>query len=195
MKKLTFKELSEKILEEEKRPLTMEEIWGIAKKKGYDKQVSTQGKTPWRTIGAQIYVDIRDNAESSFVKIDSKPKKFFLKTLVSENELKKIEESEKGKVEEPKKPNYLEKELHPFLTYFTDSYMGVYTKTIRHEKSKKSNKKKYSQWLHPDIVGVYFPTEEWKGEVIDFAKEISSTYITLYSFEIKRELGFHNLRV
>jgi len=178
-------------LEEERLPLTIEEIWKTAKEKGYDKQVSTQGKTPWRTIGGQIYIDIRDNPESLFVKIDSKPRKFFLKTLVPENELEKIEEAEKGKVEGPKKPKYSERELHPLLTYFAYTYLRMYTKTIYHEKS---NKKKYSQWLHPDMVGVYFPIEEWKNEVIDFAKETGSTYITLYSFEIKRELGFHNLR-
>lgn len=34
MKKLTFKELAKKILEEEKRPLTVEEMWEIAQKKG-----------------------------------------------------------------------------------------------------------------------------------------------------------------
>jgi len=191
MNKLTFKELTKKILEEEKRPLTVEEIWESALKKGYDKFCGTQGKTPWRTIGAQIYVDIRDNQDSPFVKIDSKPRKFFLKTLVSNTELKEIEEKERGKVEGPKKLKYSERELHPFLTYFAYAYMSVYTKTIYHEKS---NKKKYSQWLHPDMVGVYFPIEEWKSEVMDFAREIGSPSVILYSFEIKRELGFHNLR-
>ena len=37
MKKLTFKELAQKILEEERRPLTVEEIWKIAVEKEYDK--------------------------------------------------------------------------------------------------------------------------------------------------------------
>jgi len=104
--RITFKELSKKVLEEEKKPLTVEEIWKIAIEKGYDKHCITQGKTPWKTIGAQVYVDIRDNSESPFVKIDSKPRKFFLKTLVSENELKRIEERERGKIEAPKKVKY-----------------------------------------------------------------------------------------
>ncbi len=191
MKKLTFKELAKKVLEEEKRPLTVEEIWEIAVKKGYDKLCGTQGKTPWRTIGALIYVDMRDNPNSPFVKIDSKPRKFFLKDLLSDVELRELEEQERGKIEAPKKFKFSERALHPFLTYFAYTYMNIYTKTIHHEKS---NKRKYSQWLHPDMVGVYFPIEEWKSEVIDFAKEIGSPSIILYSFEIKRELGFHNLR-
>ena len=191
MRRLTLKELARKVLEEEIRPLTVEEIWEIAKRKGYDKLGNFKGKTPWRTIGAQIYVDIRDNPKSSFVKIDSKPRKFFLKTLVSESELRKIKEKERGKIEEPKSVKYSERDIHPFLTYFTYTYMKLYTNTIYHEKSSK---KHYSQWLHPDIVGVYFPIEEWNEEVLDFSKEIGSLSVKLYSFEIKKELGFHNLR-
>ncbi len=74
-KKWTFLELAKKILEEEKKALTPEEIWEMAKIKGYDKYVGTQGKTPWATIGAQIYVNIRDNKNSPFIKIDSRPKR------------------------------------------------------------------------------------------------------------------------
>ena len=70
-------------------------------------------------------------------------------------------------------------------------YMRIYTKTIFHEKTKK---KGYAQWLHPDMVGVYFPIDEWREEVLDFSREFGSPIIKLYSFEIKRELGFHNLR-
>jgi len=187
MKKLTFKELAKKILEEEKKPLTVEEIWGKALEKGYNELVGTTGKTPWRTIGAQIYVDIRDNPNSPFIKIDSKPRKFFLKSLQSNLNEIKIEE----KKSENKFSSFKEKDLHSVLSYFAYAYMNVHTKTIRHQKSKKG---KYSQWLHPDLVGVYFPLEEWKTDVIDFAKEIGSTLITLYSFELKKEISFNNLR-
>lgn len=191
MKKITFLELAEKVLKEENKPMTVEEIWEVAKRKGYDELVGTKGKTPWRSIGAQIYVDIRDNRKSPFVKIESKPRKFYLKNLVSKTELKEIEEKEMGNIEEPAEPKYDERELHPFLAYFAYTYMKSYTKTIHHEKS---NKKKYSQWAHPDLVGVYFPIEEWKSEVMDFAKEIGSPPIILYSFEMKKEIGFHNIR-
>ena len=44
------------------------------------------------------------------------------------------------------------------------------------------------------MVGVYFPIEEWEEEVLDFSKVIGSASIKLYSFEVKKELGFHNLR-
>ena len=191
MKKLTFKELAKKIIREEKHPLTPEKIWEIALKKGYDKLCESQGKTPWRSIGAQIYVDIKDNPDSPFIKIKSKPVKFFLKGIVSDKKLKEIINREEDTIEGQKKLSYHERALHRFLTYFVYTYKSIYTKTIYHEKS---NKKKYAQWLHPDLVGVYFPVDEWENEVIDFAKEIGSPPIILYSFEMKREIGFHNLR-
>ena len=43
---MTFLELAKKILEEEGRPLSAEEIWTLAQSKGYYKQVRNKGKTP-----------------------------------------------------------------------------------------------------------------------------------------------------
>jgi len=191
MRKMTFLELAVKILKEKNEPMTPEEIWKFAQEKGYDKLIATKGRTPWRTIGAQIYVDIRDNKESPFVKIDSKPRKFFLKELASGKDLRNIEKKERRKEEVPTETKYSERDLHPFLTYFAYTYLRIYTKTIAHQKSRK---KSYAQWLHPDLVGVYFPIDDWKDEVIDFAKEVGNKLIKLYSFEMKKELTFSTIR-
>jgi len=43
---MTFLELAERVLREEKRPLTANEIWTLATEKGYDKQLNSEGKTP-----------------------------------------------------------------------------------------------------------------------------------------------------
>jgi hypothetical protein len=77
---MTFFELAERVLGEEKKPLTANEIWQIGKVKGYDKQLNSEGKTPWATLGAQIYVSARDNPKSPFAQTDSRPKKFYLKS-------------------------------------------------------------------------------------------------------------------
>lgn len=191
MKKMTFLELAEKILKEKNEPMTPEEIWKFAQEKGYDKLIATKGKTPWRTIGAQIYVDIRDNKESPFKKIDSKPRKFFLKELANGGEFIDIEDNEGIMEEALTEIKYSERDLHPFLTYFAYTYLRAYTKTIAHQKSRK---KSYAQWLHPDMVGVYFPFDDWKEEVVKFAKAIGNNIIKLYSFEIKKELTFSNIR-
>ena len=191
MKKLTFKELAYKIMEEVKRPLTVEEIWTYAQQKHYDNKINSRGKTPPRTIGAQLYVDIRDNPNSPFIKTGTRPVRFFLKHLWDTTKSQEIANVEKTFLKKIKKYNFHERDLHSFLTYFANTYMNIYTKTIFHEKSRK---KSYNQWLHPDLVGVYFPIGDWNEEVLDFSKQIGMPPINLYSFELKIELSFNNLR-
>jgi len=41
---MTFLELAERVLREEKRPLTANEIWTLATEKGYEKQLNSEGK-------------------------------------------------------------------------------------------------------------------------------------------------------
>jgi len=190
-KKLTFKELARKILEEERRPLTASEIWEIAVKKGYDKLCSNKGKTPDATLSAQLYVDTK-KPDSIFERIGQRPARFFLKgkpSIVKEE----IKTSQNRNLEEKpnRKRDFKEKDLHALLTYFVRENFNIYTKTIHHEKSRK---KSYTQWLHPDMVGVYFLIEDWKEEVADFAKEIGFPSVILFSYEIKKELNFTNLR-
>jgi hypothetical protein len=182
----TFLELAKRVLEEEKRPLSPVEIWEAAKDKGYDLNVGSIGKTPWQSIGAQIYVNIRDKEDSPFVKIDARPKRFYLHSLEETGYTTGIELPNRVT-----KPSYLEKDLHPFLAYYASLYLKAYVKTIHHVKSPKGE---FSEWLHPDVVGCYFPLEEWKDAVIDFGAAIASTSIKLFSFELKRKLKFSNLR-
>lgn len=189
---ISFLELAHKILLETKKPMTVEEIWDYSMNSGYDKLVSTKGKTPWRTMGAQIYVSIRDKKDSQFIKIDSKPRRFFLKELSTINlGINPLIENEEAEIEEPKNLSFNERELHPFLTYYANTFMNIYTKTIFHEKSSK---KTYAQWLHPDLVGVYFPIDDWDSEVLDFGMILGSQLIKIYSFEVKKELTFSNIR-
>lgn len=63
----SFKSAAKKVLEEEKRPLSFYDITAIALKKGY---LETAGKTPDRSMGAQLYTDIKNNAgKSEFVQL------------------------------------------------------------------------------------------------------------------------------
>jgi hypothetical protein len=80
---------------------------------------------------------------------------------------------------------FKEKDLHKYLSYYVYNYGFIHTKTISHEESSKS---KFSQWQHPDVVGVYFPIGNWEEEIIEFSKHVNNTGIKLFSYEIKREL-------
>ena len=94
--KITFKKLAELTLEKEKRPLTPLELWEKGKAQLGEK-IGSSGKTPWNTISAQIYVDIRDNSKTPFYQYSSRPMKFYLKKFKEDfkpEELPIEEESE-----------------------------------------------------------------------------------------------------
>lgn len=188
---MTFLELAEVILREEKKPLTSIEIWNIAAQKGYDKQLNSQGKTPWSTLGAQIYVNSKDDLKSIFAKTDSRPKKFYLKSMAGQIDLNDNSLPIDIIGSKKKKFDFLEKDLHKYLAYFAYYHLKCYTKTIKHNIS---NKKEFGEWVHPDMVGCYFRMDDWKKEVYDFSSSIGVRGIVIYSFEIKRELSFANLR-
>jgi len=64
--KLGFKEVAKQILRESDRPLSAAEITRI----GLDRNlIETDGKTPSATMGALLYLDIRDNPKTDFIKV------------------------------------------------------------------------------------------------------------------------------
>jgi hypothetical protein len=191
MEQLSFYELAIKIIEEEKRPLSAEEIWNVAVKNGYDQRIKSRGKTPWASIGALIYVDIRDNKKTPFIKATTRPTKFYLKSLQSGKGINEFSSEELETEIIDTKISYNEKDLHAFLTYFASSYLKVFTKTINHSTSTK---KEFGEWVHPDLVGWFFPIENWDNEVFELSSKIGNSSIKLYSFELKKYLTFSNLR-
>jgi len=188
---MTFLELAEKVLNEIEKPLTANEIWEIAKEKGYDQKLNTQGKTPWATLNAQIYVDVKDKSDTVFTTVGKRPKRFYLKKQKSFFDIEKIETEQDTKEITEKEIEYLEKDLHPFLSYFAYYHLKCYTKTINHSKSTK---KEFGEWVHPDIVGCYFPIDEWDTQVMNLSSAIGNTSIKIISFELKRELNLGKLR-
>lgn len=62
------------------------------------------------------------------------------------------------------KGSFIERDLHPLLVKFlySNPHFKCYAKTIYHETSTKKTKG-YNQWLHPDIVGIYFPFKDYQG--------------------------------
>ena len=173
----------------EKRPMTPDEIWVAAEQSGVAKEVGTRGLTPWRTLGAQLYVDVRDNKKSRFAALGSRPKQFTLKAFLANGTTPQIATA--STPEPTPKPRLLEADLHPFVVHFGFNYLHAHLKTIRHQTSPKSE---FGEWVHPDIVGCYFPFTDWRPEVVDLSTRLGSPALRLYSFELKRELEMHNLR-
>jgi uncharacterized protein len=114
-----------------------------------------------------------------------------LKSLAASLKPQQLDKSQETEEIVPEIYEYSESDLHPFLTYYARLYFKAFTKTIRHNTSKK---KEFGEWVHPDVVGVYFPVEDWKKEVLDLSSATGNTAVKLYSFEVKKRLSFTNLR-
>lgn len=194
----TFTDYAIEVLSGADKPLTYQEIWDIGLEKGLDKKLNTTGKTPWQTLGARLFVEVRDNPSSEFIKVGSRPARFFLRSKASqipEDIIEKIEISER-KEKEPKS-KYNERELHPLLTYFAYTNptfsrgRSILTKTIFHEKSKKHG---YSEWSHPDLVGFHLPLDDWNPDLIEFNRISDNNALKLFSFELKKSLTKGNYR-
>jgi len=136
-----------------------------------------------------LYVDVRDNPASEFATMGARPKRFVLKSFAADFKAEDLQPLDLRLT--TRGPKYSEKDLHPLMVYFGFYYMRAFFKTISHNKSSK---KGFGEWVHPDLVGCYFPFSEWEPEVVEVSSLLGDTAIRLYSFELKRELSIANLR-
>lgn len=80
-----------------------------------------------------------------------------------------------------------------------DPNFKLLCKTIYHEKCLKDTKGK-CEWNYPDIVGVYFPYNKYfpyngyEEETLKFLHHTGQKRHKLFSFELKKELSFSNLK-
>ena len=191
--KITFKRFVELVLEKEKRPLTPLEIWERGKE--FREKLGTVGKTPERSIGAQIYVDIRDNPKSIFYQYGSRPSRFFLTKFRREIKPEETSIEEESEEEISSKSLYHERDLHPLLVRFANAAPNfkAYIKTIYHEEAKHE-KKGLNKWIYPDLVGVHLPFLDFDHSTLQVQKELFWTAVRFFSFEMKKELNIGNLR-
>lgn len=199
MGKITFWDIIENTIEKVGTPLSAKEIWEKAQEMGTLGDFSTTGKTPWQTIAAYCYTDINKNGDNSLIiQTSERPAQFFLRRLVNQVDLQKIQkqkEIEITKKEEAETKKFSERDLHPLLVAyaFGDSHFKANLKTVFHENSAKTIKGQ-NEWLHPDLVGVYFPFNYYCKETLEIQEHLSISSIKLFSFELKVSLNFRNLR-
>ncbi|MEG6508616.1 HTH domain-containing protein [Methyloligella sp. 2.7D] len=191
MEKLTFLKLAKRVLSEENRPLSPSEIWKVATAKGYDSQLQSQGKTPGQTLYSAVFLDQRDNPLSEFVKVGTRPARYFLKELATKQRANELERVASSDPKVPEKYHYKESSLHPFLSYFVDQQFNAYAKTIRHNTSSR---KEFGEWVHPDVIAIHYPLRDWCLDVVELSAAMGAMAVKFYSFEIKKRLSFGNLR-
>jgi hypothetical protein len=196
--KYTFLDLAEDVLKNAENPMIFQDIWDQGKDEPFVRKLTVRGKTPWATIGARLFVDVRDNPQSRFVKVGRNPARFFLKSRQAElpsdiaQSLERLETNAKKDM-----AGFSERELHPLVSYFAytnpnfNKGKAIYTKTIFHEKSKKAG---FNEWVHPDIVGFYIPIEDWNNKLLELNTISDSNSIRLFSFELKKRIDRSNYR-
>jgi len=208
MPKYTFLAMAEEVLLFQIKPMSAQEIWDEAVTKGFDKKLGSKGQTPWNSLNARLIVEVRDNLKAIFVRQSIKPARYVLKD--KEKSQQSIAELNKYLVDNPQNTDadelesqgnqvpekiakypYKERQLHPFLSRFSYyAFRGVFCKTIYHENSSKKN---YTEWLHPDLVGFWFPFQDYNKELLALSGS-GLSIARFFSFELKRELTFGNLR-
>lgn len=196
MAKYTFLNFAEDVLKQAKTPLSYTEVWHEGVKLGLDKKLESDGKTPMNTLSAILGKNTYGD-DSLFCVASESPRTFWLREREIELIGDKIKENieKKNKIESREtKREYTERDLHPLLVKFMrdNGSFHLYCKTIFHELSNRQEGGK-NQWIHPDIVGVHYPFG-FKKETIGFLKTFSKNPYKLYSFELKVELNFSNLR-
>ncbi|UOR90279.1 HTH domain-containing protein [Helicobacter pylori] len=203
---MTYRELGKKVLEQAERPLSAKEIWEIACKMGLDKERPSIGKTPWSTLRVdlgkdekQFYV-ARKEGRAFFYWLKSREREFPPQEISNAKE-EDDEQSECSGTAKKQKTSFHERDLHPLLVKFLseDPNFKLLCKTIYHEDCKKS-KGGECKWNYPDIVGVYFPYNKYfpyngyKEETLKFLHHTGQKRHKIFSFELKKELSFSNLK-
>jgi hypothetical protein len=198
-----FLELAEKVLTDAGKPLTPREIWNYATERGWDRELGSSGKTPKATLASLLYTATK-KPKSPYLVIEDKPKRFYLRSKagviaapVQENLPQEKSNGKPAKKEALKMvkttqaTHLLERDLHPFLTYFGHHILKCHCKTINHSKSEK---KSFGEWVHPDMVGCVFAINDWDDEVLQLSSAVGNTSVKFISFELKRNLSLSNLR-
>ncbi|MGL2709278.1 HTH domain-containing protein [Helicobacter pylori] len=206
---MIYRELAKKVLEQAERPLSVKEIFEKACEMGLDKELSSIGKTPTATLGSQLGEHDIPNDKKQFYVTNNKKRPFhyWLKSREREfppQETSNAEDDEQiecSGTAKKQKNSFHERVLHPLLVKFLseDPNFKLLCKTIRHEECKKGEGGE-CKWNYPDIVGVYFPYNKYfpyngyEEEILKFLHHTGQKRHKLFSFELKKELSFSNLK-
>ncbi|KAA6501897.1 HTH domain-containing protein [Helicobacter pylori] len=212
---MTYIELGKKVLEQAEKPLKPKEIWEEACKMGWDKELK-KGKRKIRSseedekqsiasLGSALGEHDIPKEKKQFYVAHKQGGAYFYWLKSREGEFppqetsnaKEKDDGQSGCLDAAKKQeaSFNERDLHPLLVKFLseDPNFKLLCKTIYHERCQKDKQGKF-EWNYPDIVGVYFPYNEYKKETLEFLRHIGQNSYKLFSFELKKELSLSSLK-
>lgn len=184
---MTIKESILKSLADLSGLVTYMDVYNNILTKGY--YDFKRGKTPERTISAQLGEFIRDgDARVKRIKRDNGNYSYYLTRNEQNIDLEILSGAkETVAVETRKAKGYAERDLHKILSSYLKNTQ-IYSKTIFHEQSK-NGKDNNQIWTHPDMVGIKFLNLQTKASQ-NFLKSINRVDIfKLSSYEIKKEIN------
>lgn len=184
---MNFLDLAEQILKLTGKPMAPKDIWNKAVELGLDKELGSEGKTPWASLSAQLGTAVLKGKNKKFERM-GKPHLYY---LTDNNSVPNPPVS----LNNLELKHYLERDLHPLLVRFAnqnDHFKSV-VKTINHSTSAKGNKGE-NEWLHPDLVGFYFPYNNFQNVTLELLEQFNQNQYRLFSFEMKKEVSYSNLR-
>ncbi len=141
-----------------------------------------KGKTPASTVSA-LLGDFITKGDTRVKRYKNEENVYCYYLSKNENYINSQNEENVAKKE---KTSYHERDLHPLLCTFVKEY-SIYTKTIFHEQSNKSEE--YQKWIHPDIVGAKFIEFNNKTCHSFFKATNITNAVEIYSYELKREIN------
>ncbi|WQX03431.1 hypothetical protein E5P77_05860 [Helicobacter pylori] len=202
---MTNKELGKKVLEQAGKPLSVKEIFEKACEMGLDKECNG-GKILPHSLGSQLgehdisndkkqFYVARKEGGAFFYWLKSREREFPPQETSNAKEEEDDEQSGCSGTAKKQKNSFHERVLHPLLVKFLDKdpNFKLLCKTIRHEECKKGEAGEY-RWNYPDIVGVYFPYNKYKGETLKFLHHTGQKRHKIFSFELKKEISLSNLK-
>ncbi len=179
--------------------MSVKEIFEKACEMGLDKECN-DGKILSHSLGGTLS---QDKKQFYVINREEKPFRYWLKSRerefppqeTSNAKEEDDEQSECSGTAKKQKTSFDERDLHKLLVKFLDKdpNFKLLCKTICHEPCKKG-KGGECMWNYPDIVGVYFPYNKYKGETLKFLHHTGQNSYKLFSFELKKELSFSNLK-
>lgn len=112
--RITFLRIAELTLEKEKKPLSPTEIWILSEPIRNSTGYKSEGLTPSKSIGSQLYSDTQ-RPDSVFYKAGMHPARFYLKKYRTDSQ--HILEAEPLEQRRPSR-EFEERDLHPLLVKF-----------------------------------------------------------------------------
>lgn len=155
----TFLDFAKDVLIDSGKPLTFMEIWKVGVKKGFEKNiVNNTGKTPWQTLGARLYTDVK-REDSIFYVYSKKPILFWLKDKKFTES--KLLDSINLDTKDKEKDKLNERDFHPLLVKFAHTDLMLIARRFIMKKVKNLWAEKingYTQTLWVCILHLWMTT-------------------------------------